>query len=194
MFHYLVEPLLILNQSLPCTTDVKVDGHAIKLILDSRLAGSIITKQLIDQLGYQVDQAASAQIIMADGVTKTLIGKIDDFPIEINSIIVPIKFKKEKNKPTWKAYQVSWANEDHNKLLLILSWDDNNKGKQKEELTWNTDQAWEIDNNSEELINYKRMWNDIPGQEEMCDEMCQYTILINNWISKDIPINDAWKR
>ncbi|KAG9298856.1 hypothetical protein G9A89_015877 [Geosiphon pyriformis] len=41
-------------------TDVKVDGHSIKLILNSGLADSIITRQLIDQLGHQVDQAASA--------------------------------------------------------------------------------------------------------------------------------------
>ncbi|KAG9292976.1 hypothetical protein G9A89_016338 [Geosiphon pyriformis] len=33
-------------------TDVKVDGHFIKLILDSGSAGSIITKQLMNQLGY----------------------------------------------------------------------------------------------------------------------------------------------
>ncbi|KAG9300873.1 hypothetical protein G9A89_015329 [Geosiphon pyriformis] len=36
-------------------TDAKINGHAIKLILDSGLAGSIITKQLMDQLGHQVD-------------------------------------------------------------------------------------------------------------------------------------------
>ncbi|KAG9286289.1 hypothetical protein G9A89_014275 [Geosiphon pyriformis] len=33
-------------------TDAKVDGHLIKLILDSRSAGSIITRQLMDQLGH----------------------------------------------------------------------------------------------------------------------------------------------
>ncbi|KAG9286354.1 hypothetical protein G9A89_014520 [Geosiphon pyriformis] len=72
-------------------TNVKVDGHTIKLILDSGLAGSIITKQLIDQLGYQVDHAASTRIITADGVTKTSIGEIDNFPIKVNGITVPIK-------------------------------------------------------------------------------------------------------
>ncbi|KAG9303712.1 hypothetical protein G9A89_018609 [Geosiphon pyriformis] len=36
-------------------TDAKVDGQYIKLILDSRSAGSIITKQLMDQLSHQVD-------------------------------------------------------------------------------------------------------------------------------------------
>ncbi|KAG9295959.1 hypothetical protein G9A89_011811 [Geosiphon pyriformis] len=35
--------------------DAKIDDHAIKLILDSGLAGSIITKQLMDQLGHRVD-------------------------------------------------------------------------------------------------------------------------------------------
>ncbi|KAG9294439.1 hypothetical protein G9A89_001944 [Geosiphon pyriformis] len=134
-------------------TDAKVDKQHIKLILDSRLAGSIITKQLIDQL-----------------VTKTLIGKIDNFSIEVNSIIVPIKilnmqelqlsqnsqhihvpitcghfkttntpalieFEEKEKKPTWEAYQVSWAKEDHNKLLPILLWDNNGKEKQKEKLT-----------------------------------------------------------
>ncbi|KAG9304609.1 hypothetical protein G9A89_020173 [Geosiphon pyriformis] len=33
-------------------TDAKVNGHSIKLILDSKLAGSIITRQLMDQLGH----------------------------------------------------------------------------------------------------------------------------------------------
>ncbi|KAG9290175.1 hypothetical protein G9A89_022151 [Geosiphon pyriformis] len=58
-------------------TDAKVDGYPIKLILDSGSAGSIITRQLMDQL--------------TDGVTKTLISKIDNLFIEINDIIVFIK-------------------------------------------------------------------------------------------------------
>ncbi|KAG9292071.1 hypothetical protein G9A89_017971 [Geosiphon pyriformis] len=72
-------------------TDAKVDGHSIKLILDSRLAGSIIIKQLMDQLGHRVDCAASTRIITANGATKTSIGEINNFPIKINSIMVSIK-------------------------------------------------------------------------------------------------------
>ncbi|KAG9298615.1 hypothetical protein G9A89_012683 [Geosiphon pyriformis] len=71
--------------------DAKINGHSIKLILNSGSAGSIITRQLMDQLGYQVDQAASVRIITADGTTKTPIGEIDNLPIKINGIIVPIK-------------------------------------------------------------------------------------------------------
>ncbi|KAG9303304.1 hypothetical protein G9A89_013630 [Geosiphon pyriformis] len=72
-------------------TDAKVNGHLIKLILDSKSAGSIITRQLMDQLGHRVDRAASTRIITADKAIKTSIGEIDDFPIEVNSIIIPIK-------------------------------------------------------------------------------------------------------
>ncbi|KAG9289001.1 hypothetical protein G9A89_015550 [Geosiphon pyriformis] len=157
-------------------TDAKVNGHLIKLILDSGLAGSIITRQLMDQLGHQVNRAISTKIITADKTTKTPIGKIDDFFIEVNGIIILIKvlvmkatqyqalvgnnwltktntildwttqnhmpaplidLEEEKPKPTWKAYQVSWADVDHNELLPILTWNNNDqeKRKEKEKLT-----------------------------------------------------------
>ncbi|KAG9290188.1 hypothetical protein G9A89_022164 [Geosiphon pyriformis] len=126
-------------------TDAKVDGHSIKLILN-------------------INRTASTRIITANGTTKTPIGEIDDFSIEVNDIIVPIKvliikatqyqafvlatcghfnpittpstplikFEKKKVKPIWKAYQVSWANIDHNKLPPILAWDNNDNGKKKQ--------------------------------------------------------------
>ncbi|KAG9297020.1 hypothetical protein G9A89_008606, partial [Geosiphon pyriformis] len=176
-------------------TDAKVDGHPIKLILDSGSTGSIITRQLMDQLGHRVNCAASARIITADGATKIPISKIDDFTIKVNGITIPIKvlmmkatqyqalvdnnwlfktnamlnwttqelqlsqngqhtqvpaicghfkpsnvrtttlfikFKEEENKPTWEAYQVSWADVDHNELPPILSWNNNDNGKKKQ--------------------------------------------------------------
>ncbi|KAG9298177.1 hypothetical protein G9A89_005445 [Geosiphon pyriformis] len=174
-------------------TDARINSHPIKLILDSGLAGSIITRQLINQLGHRVDQAASARIIAANGVTKTLISEIDNFLFEVNGIMTPIKvlvieatqyqalisndwlfkanaildwntqelqliekllieLEEEKEKPTWEAYQVSWADEEHNKLPPILSWDDDNKekGKQKKELTWETNDLTWTDNDESE--------------------------------------------
>ncbi|KAG9301706.1 hypothetical protein G9A89_016777 [Geosiphon pyriformis] len=154
-------PVLLFSEAVldtkPITTmytNVKVDGHFIKLILDSESAG--------------IDCTASARIITADGATKTPISEIDDFFIEVNSIIIPIKvfelqisqngqhtcvpaicghftttnstaplieFEEEKEKPTWEAYQN----------------DNNRKGKKREELTWNADQNWETYNNQDEL-------------------------------------------
>ncbi|KAG9303073.1 hypothetical protein G9A89_000077 [Geosiphon pyriformis] len=61
-----------------------------------------------------------------------------------------IDFKEEKPKPTWKAYQVLWTDEEHNELLPILSWDDNGKGKQTNKLIWETDNLTWTDNEQEE--------------------------------------------
>ncbi|KAG9288108.1 hypothetical protein G9A89_017703 [Geosiphon pyriformis] len=155
-------------------TDAKVNGHAIKLILDSRLAGSC-----------RVDCTASACIIIADGVTKIPIGEIDNFSFKVNSIIMSIKvlvmkatqilniatcghfkttnsttplieFKEEERKPTWKAYQVSWTEADHNKLPPILSWNEPEKRKQREELIWETeDLTWTNNDNNKLTLNWE---------------------------------------
>ncbi|KAG9305617.1 hypothetical protein G9A89_001678 [Geosiphon pyriformis] len=126
--------------------NAKVDRQHIKLILNSRSAGSIITQQFMDQL-----------------VTKTFIDKIDDFLFEVNSIITPIKvlvieatqyqtlvvsamcghfkttnmpvplikFEKKEKKPTWEAYQVLWAEGDHNKRANKLEVEKKYKKKEK---------------------------------------------------------------
>ncbi|KAG9284022.1 hypothetical protein G9A89_022796 [Geosiphon pyriformis] len=82
-------------------TDAKVDGHSIKLILDSESAGSIITKQLMNQLGHQVNYAVCTKIITTNGATKTSIGKIDDFSFEE-------KGRRTKNLPEIPTKPGKW--------------------------------------------------------------------------------------
>ncbi|KAG9285839.1 hypothetical protein G9A89_013264 [Geosiphon pyriformis] len=145
-------------------TDAKVDGHSIKLILNSGSAGSIITKQLIDQLDCQIDHAASAKIITANEATKTPIEEIDDFPIEVNGIIVPIKVLIIEATQYQALIGNNWLQNsrhiqipamsdiDYNELLPIFTWDnnDNGKEKQREESTWEaTINAWTNNNQSE---------------------------------------------
>ncbi|KAG9305897.1 hypothetical protein G9A89_016549 [Geosiphon pyriformis] len=43
----------------------------------------------------------------------------------------------------------------------------------------------------ETILPNEEMWNNIPGHGGTCDKMCQYMILINDWISKETPIDDA---
>ncbi|KAG9305673.1 hypothetical protein G9A89_022595 [Geosiphon pyriformis] len=124
-------------------TDAKVDGHLIKLILDS------------------VDRAASAHIITADGATKTPIGEIDDFSFEVNSIITPIKVLVIEAT----QYQA-----------LVGKWDGT------------------LCLACEDTLLDKGMWKNIPGRGGACDKTCQYTILINDWVRKGIPIDNTWKR
>ncbi|KAG9294290.1 hypothetical protein G9A89_021649 [Geosiphon pyriformis] len=75
--------------------DVKINGHIIKLILDSGSAGSIITKQLMDQLG-----------------------EIDNLPIKINDITVSIKVLVMEAI----QYQALVRNNWLSKTNAILDW------------------------------------------------------------------------
>ncbi|KAG9298504.1 hypothetical protein G9A89_016501 [Geosiphon pyriformis] len=166
-------------------TDVKIDGHPIKLILDS---------------SCQVDRTASARIITADRVTKTPISEINDLPIEINGIIIPIKvliieatqyqalvvpatcghfkttntmaplidFEEEKPKPTW----------EHNKLPPILSWDNNGKGKQTNKLTWKTNNLTWTDNKQKEK------------RKKKCHQPPPFVILTPTTLHNNLIIND----
>ncbi|KAG9302021.1 hypothetical protein G9A89_021065 [Geosiphon pyriformis] len=142
-------------------------------------AGSIITWQLMNQLGHRVDRAASARIITANGVTKTPISKIDDFPFKVNGIMTPIKVLVMKAI----QYQALIGNDWLFKVNATLDWNtqelqltyqgythicigyrnlpgkptkchnnDNGKGKQKKELTWETDDLTWTDNDENELI------------------------------------------
>ncbi|KAG9299009.1 hypothetical protein G9A89_020322 [Geosiphon pyriformis] len=83
-----------LDEKRPITAmymEATVNNTPIKLILDSGSTGSIITLQLVNQLGFKVDRAATSQIITADGSTKLPHGEIDSFPFEINGIVILTK-------------------------------------------------------------------------------------------------------
>ncbi|KAG9297539.1 hypothetical protein G9A89_001480 [Geosiphon pyriformis] len=72
-------------------TEAEVKGKSIRLILDSGSARSIITYQLMQQLKRNVDQPAQTIIVTADGMKKTPIGEIDNFPFTIDGITIPVK-------------------------------------------------------------------------------------------------------
>ncbi|KAG9293946.1 hypothetical protein G9A89_019284 [Geosiphon pyriformis] len=83
-----------LDEKCPITamyTEATVNNTPIKLILDSGSAESIVTLQLVNQLGFKVDRAMTSQIITTNGSTKLPHGEIDSFPFEINSIVIPTK-------------------------------------------------------------------------------------------------------
>ncbi|KAG9306210.1 hypothetical protein G9A89_016114 [Geosiphon pyriformis] len=84
-------------------TDAKVDDHSIKLILDS---------------GCRVNCAASTRIITANGMTKTPIGEIDNFPIKVNGIVVPIKILVMEAT----QYQALIENDWLSKTNATLDW------------------------------------------------------------------------
>ncbi|KAG9305095.1 hypothetical protein G9A89_007735 [Geosiphon pyriformis] len=73
-----------------CTKAI-VKRKPIQLILDSRLARSIIIYQLMQQLQRTVDRPVQTVIVTANGIKKTPIRKIDNFLFTIDKIIIPVK-------------------------------------------------------------------------------------------------------
>ncbi|KAG9288123.1 hypothetical protein G9A89_017718 [Geosiphon pyriformis] len=74
-------------------TKATVEGKPIRLILNSRSAGSIITYQLIQQLQRTVDRPAQTVIVTADNMKKAPVEEIDNFPFTINEL--PFQSKGE---------------------------------------------------------------------------------------------------
>ncbi|KAG9303789.1 hypothetical protein G9A89_018686 [Geosiphon pyriformis] len=296
-------------------TDDKIDGQFIKLILDSGSAGSIITKQLMDQLDnlpieingitipikvlvmeatqYQALSSSSTKmdnnslpeeipaIKLKKKLTKLRFQKAMDKTITIESlyklfrhkpsdhyqlqldltmcghfklITTPsaplIEFKKEKEKPIWKVEKGKKTKNLPEILTktgkLIMTKTNQQTGKEETNLTSSTYSLYTYtslppsnyrrpklecvncskklssmdtccDNDKkystatrfychscvwdnqpclvcETILSDKKMWNNIPGHGRTCDETCQYTILINDWISKGIPIDNTWKQ
>ncbi|KAG9284458.1 hypothetical protein G9A89_014062 [Geosiphon pyriformis] len=50
---------------------------------------------------------------------------------------------------------------------------------------------WKTKTTCGETLLDEGMWNNIPGRGKICDKTCQYTILINDWICKRTPIDNA---
>ncbi|KAG9301266.1 hypothetical protein G9A89_012649 [Geosiphon pyriformis] len=99
-------------------TEATVNNTPIKLILDSRSTGSIVTLQLVNQLGFKVDHAAMSQIITANRSTKLPYSEIDLFPFKINDIVIPIKVLVMDAT----QYQVLVGNDWLTKANTTLDW------------------------------------------------------------------------
>ncbi|KAG9293597.1 hypothetical protein G9A89_005600 [Geosiphon pyriformis] len=72
-------------------TKAEVKGKTICLILNSGSARSIITYQLMQQLKRNVDRLAQTVIVTADGMKKTPVEEIDNFPFTLDGITIPVK-------------------------------------------------------------------------------------------------------
>ncbi|KAG9304207.1 hypothetical protein G9A89_019769 [Geosiphon pyriformis] len=72
-------------------TEAEVKGKAICLILDSGSTRIIITYQLMQQLKRNVDRPAQTVIITANGIKKTPVREIDNFPFTLDGITISVK-------------------------------------------------------------------------------------------------------
>ncbi|KAG9291637.1 hypothetical protein G9A89_022056 [Geosiphon pyriformis] len=100
-------------------TEAEVKKKTICLILNSGSAGSIITYQLMQQLKRNVDRPAQTVIVTADGMKKTPVGEIDNFPFTLDGITIPVKVLV-MNTP---QYQALIGNDWLQKANANLNWE-----------------------------------------------------------------------
>ncbi|KAG9296842.1 hypothetical protein G9A89_006061 [Geosiphon pyriformis] len=72
-------------------TKAEVEGKTICLILDSGSNRNIIIYQLMQQLKKNVDRPAQTVIITANGMKKTPVKEIDNFPFTLDGITILVK-------------------------------------------------------------------------------------------------------
>ncbi|KAG9305981.1 hypothetical protein G9A89_009305 [Geosiphon pyriformis] len=198
----------VINQDKSITVlyiNAKVRGIDIKLILDSGSASSIITKQLMDQLvpatyRHFKTQHTEEPLIEFEDTSLPLIIEIyqilwaDDYQTEL----LPLPIWKEKGKGRAKeesqSLSLGYVTSDQRNLFyqppkLICV----NCGKKLSIMgaCIRNNKKWPIATKyyyntpclaCDEILPNKRLWNNVPGRERTCDKVCQYTILINNWM------------
>ncbi|KAG9296268.1 hypothetical protein G9A89_014860 [Geosiphon pyriformis] len=74
-------------------TEAEAEEKPIHLILDSGSVRSIITYQLMQQLKKNVNQSAQTVIVTTDGIKKTPVGEIDNFPFTLDGITISVKYQ-----------------------------------------------------------------------------------------------------
>ncbi|KAG9298978.1 hypothetical protein G9A89_020291 [Geosiphon pyriformis] len=200
-------------------TDAKVERQSIKLILDSidrAASGRIITADgatktpisEINDFPFEVNGIMTSIKVLVMEATQyqALVGQHICVLAMCGHFKTPprekllIKLEEEKKKPTWEAYQVSWANEqgkehtDHYELLPILSWDNNPKGKQRKELTWETNDLIWTNNKQKEISSWE--WNEDKRKGKEKKERMPPTTTIYNSYTHHTPqqFNYRWPR
>ncbi|KAG9291743.1 hypothetical protein G9A89_012028 [Geosiphon pyriformis] len=166
-------------------TEATVEEKPIRLILDSGSAGSIITYQLMQQLKRNINRPAQTVIVTADGMKKTSVGEIDDFPFSIDGITIPVKVLV-MDAP---QYQALVRNDWLLKANANLNW-------KTQELKISYQGQYTIDNTPcltcGEILPEECNWIDVALRGEVCDQTCQYALSISKKVRKKTPFDAAY--
>ncbi|KAG9304249.1 hypothetical protein G9A89_019811 [Geosiphon pyriformis] len=107
-------------------TEATVKGKPICLILDSGLAGSIITYQLMQQLKQNVDRPAQTVIVTADSMKKTPVREIDNFPFTIDGITILVKANTNLN---WETQELKLSYQGRYTIISTICGTFNKQSK-----------------------------------------------------------------
>ena len=68
-----------------------IGQYPVNAIADTGAGSSIITKHILDRMGWEIDQPARSTIVIADGKKSTPLGEVIDVPVTVGQEIIPIR-------------------------------------------------------------------------------------------------------
>ncbi|CAG8814488.1 4770_t:CDS:2, partial [Dentiscutata erythropus] len=74
--------------------EVMVNGFKVPATINSEVATSIISESTMEQLQYDIEEATNCKIILANREKNESLGRIRDFPIEIEGKTIPINVEE----------------------------------------------------------------------------------------------------
>ena len=73
--------------------DIYINNERLSAVVDSRAATSIMTKKLMDKLGYKINEPSKLTIVTANGSQIRSLGKINRIPLELEGEFIPTTFQ-----------------------------------------------------------------------------------------------------
>ena len=68
-----------------------IGQYPVNAIADTGAGSSIITKHVLDRMGWEIDHPARSTIVIADGKKSTPLGEVVDVPVSVGQEIIPIR-------------------------------------------------------------------------------------------------------
>ena len=171
---------------------LRVNGKVQTAIVDSGAATSIITKALLDRLGYKTDRPSKLIVVTANGARTKSLGIVSNLPVTIGKIDIPTSFQVLESKDEVLILGNEWLREAN----AIMNWEQSSLTiRDKDKIaripitftkTSKVD-AWEdseSEEESDELFETSIYYSDLESPEE--------DLSYNPWIT-EYSENSAWE-
>src|SRR6266487_1623163 len=98
--------------------DIYINNEKLSAVVDSGAATSIMTKKLIDKLGYKINEPSKLTIVTANGSRIRSLGKINRIPLELEGEFIPTTFQVLDSVDDTLILGNDWLR----KVQAVLNW------------------------------------------------------------------------
>ena len=71
-------------------TTCQIEGCVVNAVIDTGAGGCLISKNLLDRLGWQIEKPTKMTFVTADGTTSVPLGKVEDVPVRFGEATIPV--------------------------------------------------------------------------------------------------------